>query len=146
MDFVLIWPSLSLVSSYSWGGVPEKRDSCRDELSPEYSLDKTYMGSGSIGPIWNPIEVIVCLGVSEKRIGFGKLNKILFFAYGRKDDSHLKKGGGLGTIVLPPDIVWVWSLGGWWKPPELHVLSLFSDTQLFRVWEPRYLNFMLIFK
>ena len=40
MDFVLIWPPFSLVSSYSRGGVPKKRDSLQDELGPEFKMTR----------------------------------------------------------------------------------------------------------
>ena len=40
MDFVLIWPPLSFVSSYSRGGVPKKRDSFQDELGPEFKMTR----------------------------------------------------------------------------------------------------------
>ena len=42
MDFVLIWPPLSFVSSYSRGGVPKKRDSFQDELGPEFKWQDLY--------------------------------------------------------------------------------------------------------
>jgi len=42
MDFVLIWPPLSFVSSYSRGGVPKKRDSFQDELGSEFKWQDLY--------------------------------------------------------------------------------------------------------
>ena len=46
MDFVLIGPPFSLVSSYSRGGVPKKRDSLQDELGPEFKMTRL---------VWAPV-------------------------------------------------------------------------------------------
>ena len=145
MDFVLIWPSLSLVSSYSWGGVPKKRDSCQDELSPECRIDKTYMGSRSIWPIWNPTEGIVCHGCLKRGRILKILIKFLFFAFGGKNDSQLKEGGGLGTIFLPPCVDWVWTLGGLIEISWASCPFSFSDTQHFRFLRTWVFKFICLF-